>query len=47
MKDTFNDYLKNKELLDKTFIQKYIKDYIWKNSLDDELQCIFHIYPSF
>ena len=40
MKDTFNDYLKNKELLDKTFIQKYIKDYIWKNSLDDELQCI-------
>ena len=40
MKDTFNEYLKNKELLDKTFIQKYIKDYIWKNSLDDELQCI-------
>jgi hypothetical protein len=40
MKETFNKYLKEKELLDKQFIEKYIKDYIWKNSLDDELQCI-------
>ena len=40
MKETFNKYLREKELLDKPFIEKYIKDYIWKNSLDDELQCI-------
>lgn len=40
MLDLFKKYLREKELLDREFIEKYIKDYIWKNSLDDELQCV-------
>ena len=40
MKEQFNEYIKEKELLDKKFIENYIKEYVWKNSLDDELQCV-------
>ena len=41
MKELFSNYVKEKQLLDKDFIEKYINKYKWENSLDDEIQSIW------